>query len=418
VDAQTTTDLPAVPMPRPYGAAPSPEFLALHESPVVRVRKRSGRPMWLVTRIEDARRLLTDPAVVVAPPGGAGAPRYGLSPLVTQSLFALDGPEHAKLRRLVTPAFSARRLARLRPRIERMVDDLIDGMLAEGPPADLRARLSTVLPVWVICDLLGAPRQDGPQLARWTDSALMSSDEGDSERAWRDWRALSEHLGSLLTAKRADPGEDLLSDLGAALARDPELTEQQMIALAATMMVAGHETTAVVIEYATVGLLEHPDQFARLGREPGLVPAAVEEILRFYPPTAGDVGTVRFTTADLDVAGVAIPAGSTLMISFRALSYANEHDDLGRLDVGRTNTPHLIFSHGPHHCVGAALARLELTAVFERLPVRLPGLRLAVPTSQLRPRLHVVSGGLEEVPVTWQGCVSDDDGGAAGLPVR
>ncbi|MBP2326445.1 cytochrome P450 [Kibdelosporangium banguiense] len=402
MDVQTTVDLPAVPMPRPYGAAPSPEFLALHEHPVVRVRKRAGHPMWLVTRIEDAKRLLTDPSVVVTPPGGARQSRYGLSPLVTQSLFALDGPGHAKLRRLVTPAFSVRRLARLRPRIERMVDDLIDRMLAEGPPADLRASLSSVLPVWVICDLLGVPRADGPQLSRWTDSALMSSDEGDGDRAWRDWRALSDHLGVLLAAKRAEPGEDLLSDLVAALDADPELTEQQVIALAATMMVAGHETTAVVIEYATVGLLHHPGEFARLAADPALVPAAVEEILRLYPPTAGDVGTVRFTTADLEVAGVLIPAGSTLMFSFRALSYANEGDqDLGRLDIRRTDTPHLVFSHGPHHCVGAALARLELTAVFERVPARLPGLRLAVPAGHLRPRLHVVSGGLEEVPLTW-----------------
>ncbi|QUQ65520.1 cytochrome P450 [Kutzneria sp. CA-103260] len=397
-----SAELPAVPMPRPYGAAPSPEFLALHERPVVRVRKRSGRPMWLVTRIEDARRLLTDPSVVVAPPGAAGQSRYGLSPLVTQSLFALDGPEHAKLRRLVTPAFSARRLARLRTRIDRMAADLVDEMIAAGPPADLRAHLSSVLPALVICDLLGVPRDDASQLCRWTDSALMSSDEGDADRAWRDWHALREHLGSLLAAKKVEPGEDLLSDLGAALDADPTLTEQQVIALAATMMVAGHETTAVVIEYGTVGLLTHPGQFARLTADPALVPAAVEEILRLYPPTAGDVGTVRFTTADLTVAGTVIPAGSTLMISFRALSYTNAgDDDLGRLDIDRTDTPHLIFSHGPHHCVGAALARLELTAVLRCLADRLPDLRLAVPTEQLTPRLNVVSGGLVSVPVSW-----------------
>jgi cytochrome P450 family 112 subfamily A len=379
---------------------PAMEFLQLHRDPVVPIRRRSGGLMWLVTRVEDARRILTDPTVVVTPPGGSGS-RYGLSPLVTQSLFALDGPAHTKLRRLVTSAFSARRLNGLRPGMEQLTAELLDRMAAQPRPVDLRPHLSTALPLAAICDLLGIPREDGPTFSQWVDEALMASDEADADRAWRGWRQLCAYLGEKLDEKRRTPAEDLLSDLAAALDSGQDVTKDELIGLAASMMVAGHETTAVVIEYALVGLLRHPDQFAELRNRPELVPQAVEELLRYYPPTAGDAGTLRFTTTELKVGEVLIPAGSMVMISFRALTDADQIDSLARLDIHRQPTPNMIFSHGPHHCVGALLARIELEAVFRALPARFPDLRLAVPLEELQPRLHVVTGGITQIPLTW-----------------
>ena len=392
--------LPTVPVPRPYGMDPAAEFLQLHREPVVELRRRSGGTMWLVTRVEDARRILTDPTVLVTPPGGGGS-RYGLSPLVTQSLFALDGPAHSRLRRLVSSAFSARRLAALRPRVQRLTDELLDAMAAARPPVDLRPHLSTALPVGVICELLGIPLEEGPSLTRWVDAALMASTEHDPDGAWRGWEQLCAYLGERLAGKRRQPGEDLLSDLAAAQDSRPDLSEEELVGLAAVMMVAGRETTSVVIEYGLVGLLRHRDQFAALARSPELVPDAVEEILRYYPPTAGDAGTVRFATADITVGDTVIPAGSVIMISFRAVPDAGQLDSLARLDVHRGGTPNLIFGHGPHHCLGAALARMELETVFREVPARFPDLRLAVPVEALRPRLHVVTGGIEEIPLTW-----------------
>jgi len=392
--------LPTVPVSRPYGMDPAAEFLALHRDPVVELPRRSGGRMWLVTRVEDARRILTDPTVLVTPPGGGGS-RYGLSPLVTQSLFALDGPAHSRLRRLVNSAFSPRRLGALRPRVQRLTDELLDAMEAARPPVDLRPHLSSALPLGVICELLGIPMDEGPALTHWVDEALMASTEDDPERAWRGWRQMCGYLGERLAGKRRQPGEDLLSDLAAAQASRPDLTEGELVGLAAVMMVAGRETTAVVIEYGLIGLLRHRDQFAALARSPELVPEAVEEILRYYPPTAGDAGTVRFASADLTVGDAVIPAGSVIMISFRAVPDAEQLDSLGRLDVRRGGIPNLIFGHGPHHCLGAALARMELEAVFRAVPVRFPDLRLAVPLETLRPRLHVVTGGIEEIPLTW-----------------
>jgi len=302
------------------------------------------------------------------------------------------------MRARLVPRFSARRMRLMRPRVEAMVDDLLDGLAGAPRPGDLHEALSFPLPVLVICELLGVPYADRGYFRKITTGM---ADMRDNQLSANSYETLIGYVKDLVARKRTEPGNDMLSEL--LTIEDGALTDDDVAGLGAIALFAGHETTVVRIDLGTLLLLTNPDQYAALATDPGLAASAVEEILRLGTDGGGNGGLLRYARSDVDVGGTRIAAGDAVLL---ALGTANQDASVfaepSRMDVRRsTERQHLTFGHGARYCIGAALARLELTAVFERLCARFPGMRLAVPVEELRWRSHLLTGGLAELPVTW-----------------
>ena len=379
---------------------PPPRYAELREGgPVVRVVTPAGDPAWLVIGYAEVRDLYQDPRLGRSHPRPAEAARVSGAAVAggPSGEYETEKADHARMRRLLMPAFSARRMARLRVRVQELVEELLAGMAAAGPPGDLHESLSFPLPALVICELLGVPYGDRADFRRWSAGVADTTDAAASERALAELRA---YMGRLVAVKRTAPGEDVISDL---LATGPAegMTDGDIAELAAGLLFAGHETTMGRIDLGTVLLLTHPDQAAALRSDPGLVVTAVEEILRYAVPS--QLGLVaRYAHTDLTVAGVDIRAGEAVLFSLTAANRdPAAFEDPDRFDIARTPNPHLGFAYGPHFCLGASLARVELQSVFATLPGRFPGLALAVPPDALRVRDRSLTGGLDALPVTW-----------------
>jgi cytochrome P450 len=309
--------------------------------------------------------------------------------------YETEQADHAQMRALLTPFFSARRMQALRPRVEALVDHFLDALAARTPPVDLHEALSFPLPVLVICDLLGVPYEDGEQFRLWSTDM---TDLHDRERAGTAQRRLVAYMGELVAHKRAHPADDVLSGLCAALGG--QLPNTHIAYLAAMLLFAGHETTVVRIDVGTLLLLTYPDQRQALLRDPELVSSTVEEILRCSDTGAG--GLPRYAHEAIEIGGVTIQPGEAVLLSGGAANHDERiFAESNRFVIDRHPNPHLAFGHGPRFCIGAPLARLELQAVFARLVPRFPTLRLAVPLEHLRRRSTVLTGGLFELPVTW-----------------
>ncbi|WP_244165030.1 pentalenolactone synthase [Streptomyces silaceus] len=393
-------DLPRLPFDNPALLGLAPRMRALQqEGPLAKVRTAAGDEAWLVTRYDEARALFADRRLGRSDPDPDKAVRSSMSALLAADDSATEDADHARLRALLVPRFSPRRMRTLRPRIEHFVDELLD-RLADGPsPVDLHPALSFPLPVLVICELLGVPFADRERFRRWSTGM---TDLGDSRHSVDSAQRLVDYMAELVRRKRAEPGDDILSELIAE--RDGTLSDAHIAQLGAVVLFAGHETTAVRIDLGVLLLLGDPARRALLAEDPGLVPAAVEEILRLGVAGSGGNGLVpRFARDDIAVGDTVIRSGDAVLL---AIGAANHDDrafpDADRFDPVRERpAPHLAFGHGVRYCVGAALARIELTAVFERLFRRLPGLRLAVPLESLRWRDHRLTGGFEELPVAF-----------------
>lgn len=398
-------ELPEVPFARPCSIYPAPELQELLDAgePVVTVRAGAGKTGYLVLRFEDVRAGLADPRLRAPGSVGARAEEYGVPAIfgAPGNLMGIDGAEHRRLREALAPAFSARRMNAIRPRLQEIVNEMIDEISAKGPPADLHSALSFSLPVQVNCELLGVPYEDRDRFIAWADALLMA-EGGDPMAGFQAWTEMSAYLGELLAAKRAEPVGDLLSDL-AARVDDGRLSEEESVRLGAGVLVAGHETTGVQIEYAIAGLLRHPDQRDQLLADPDLAAHAAEEALRLFPIGIGSTGHQRFAAEDMEIAGTAIPAGSFVLLCFpsAALDPDRFGPDPHRFDITREPGPHMAFGYGPHVCPGTALARIELELVLRALVTRLPELRFAVPADEVPARTNVMTGGFAELPVTW-----------------
>ncbi|MGQ0577022.1 MAG: cytochrome P450 [Pseudonocardia sp.] len=374
---------------------------------VRRTTTPAGDPAWLVSDYETVRTLLADPRLGRSHPDPGAASRYSESVIFgrPQPASPTEAAEHARMRRLLAPWFSARRMELLRPRVQELVDGVLDDLAAAGPPADLHENVSFPLPALVICEILGVPFADRDDFRRWSDEA---ADMTDQARSLGGLGALWQYMTGLVAAKLDQPGDDVLSALFAAHRADPDgfgLTD--VAKLGAGLLFAGHETTVAAIDTAVVLLSTHPEQRDALCHDPGRVPRAVEEILRFALPIGPrddgrSTGLARWTSADLAVDGVPIPAGDLVLLG---LQQANDDErlvgDRPGFDITRHPNPHLTFGHGPRFCVGAPLARLELQVLLAALVVRFPALTLAVPVEELRPRTELLTGGLRELPVSW-----------------
>ncbi|PRX46637.1 nocardicin N-oxygenase [Prauserella shujinwangii] len=379
------------------------EFAWLRErDPVCRVTLPHGREAVLLTRYDDIRAALSERRLSSRTnrPGSAlegSAPGFGNA----ERPFS-DPPEHTRWRALVAGAFTARRVAALRPRVQDITDGLLDAMAAHGPPADLMAGLALPVPVAVICELLGVPAADQAEFRDWVDEVFLLP--AGPERRTRALGALADYVRGLLAARRARPGRDDLLDglLAVRDADDGRLTEDELVQTVMILLAAGYKSTAAQIGRGVLTLLRHRDQLAVLRADPGLVPAAVEELLRYAAPGNG-LGVTRYATGTLDIGGVRVPEGTVVVLPPQAANRdPRRFPRPDRFDVCRAGAArHLAFGAGPHFCLGAALARLELQVVFDRLLRRFPGIELAIPPGELRWPADGALQGPDEVPLRW-----------------
>ncbi|MFD5429711.1 cytochrome P450 [Streptomyces sp. NPDC127084] len=388
-----------------FVADPFPLYRELREDgPVRRAVVAGGVEAWLVTGYEDGLAALSDPRLS-SDVRDAADPRLMRQLPTTEresmlsNMLRSDPPDHTRLRRLVSKAFTARRVAELRPRVQELTDRLIDDIAPTGR-ADLVADFALPLPVTVISELLGVPVSDRHDFQRWTDDMILRrAEEPDPAVVDGAWQQMHAYLTKLLEAKRARPGDDLLSALITARDEEQRLAEAELIAMSFLLLAAGYITTVNLIGSGTAALLANPDQLALLREDPELLPGAVEEFLRYDGPV--NPGIARFAREDVTIGGVAIPSGATVVI---ATAIADR--DPGRfpapdrLDITRRDNAHLAFGHGIHYCLGAPLARLEGQIAIGTVLRRLPDLALAVPPGELRWR----PGGLRgpaSLPVTF-----------------
>lgn len=393
-------DLPQLPFDRPDVLDPAPEYARLRpEHPIVKVRGRAGDTVWLALGYAEAKALFADERLGRSHPAPEKAPKISTSLMFggPQGDYATEREHHRRMRKLLVPSFSAKRVARLADHVQELLDDLLDRMAGLTPPADLHEQVSFPLPVLVICELLGVPYADRHEFRSWSQDYADLSDP-DAARAAQ--RRLAGYMLGLIDLKRREPAEDVITDLAASV-DGTSFTDEEIAAIATNVLFGGHETTVSRIDYGTLLLLNHPDQFAALREDSSLVTAACEEIMRTSAPS--DHGFSRYAHADIEIAGVTIRTGdAVLLLPAVANRDGSVYPEPDRFDIRRAPTsPHLGFGHGPHFCVGAALARVVLKAVFSTLPRRFPDMRLAVPYERLQLNAHRITGGLVELPVTW-----------------
>ncbi len=389
-----------LPFERTDPATAAPEFHDLQVSGgIARVRTFAGHPAWLVTRHDDVVRILSDDRFGRAHPDPPSAPVLS----ATGQFYGPQGTDHERLetefrvlRRVTANSLSVRRVRELRPRIEALVGRRLDRLEAAGAPADLHALLAEPLPVEVVCEVLGVPFADREDFQRWTGDVVYLS---EPERVGEALLRLNDYMRALMERKRAEPADDVLTDLVRARA-DGHIDEDLAVLWSVALLFAGHVTTVTRIGTGVRYLIARPDQRRAMLSGPRLLAATVEELLRISQP---DLGLVwRWAVVDVDTGSGRIGAGDLVLFAngpacLDAAVYPEPH----RFDIHRDQAPHTAFGAGPHLCVGAALARLELQVVFDLLFRRFPGLRLAVPEQDLRWRDSQLTGGLLALPVTW-----------------
>ncbi|MFG2863997.1 cytochrome P450 [Streptomyces sioyaensis] len=375
------------------------------QAPLARLDDR----LMVLTRYEDCAAVLRDGRFghpEADDPRFAGR-RPSLEVLVdddgrpVRGFLGLNPPDHTRMRALVSQAFTRRRVERLAPRIEELTDELFTAMERTPGPVDLIEGLATPLPVAVISELLGVPTEDRHRMLTWSHAvarALVPDfllPPGAAEQEAQARREFTDYLRELVVERRRAPGDDLLSALVTVHDDGDVLTENELLATCTLLLIAGHETTVNLIGNGTLALLRHPDQLARLRSDPALTDNAVEELLRYDSPVQL---TVRFALQDAEVAGVPVPAGSTLLLLIGAANRdpaAYEHPE--RLDIGRASLRHLAFGQGIHFCLGAPLARLETQIALRMLLARAPQLRLA---GEPEWKDHITLRGLSRLPLS------------------
>ncbi|GHF63436.1 cytochrome P450 [Kitasatospora xanthocidica] len=369
----------------------------------------TGTPVWLVSRHADVRQVLTDPRLGRAPLYAPDAPPITVTPNILddpQSMLNIDGTEHQRLRRTVQRAFTPRAIARWKPWVASVVEGLIDELMDHGSPTDIVAGYTRPLPVAVISRLMGLDNLDGKRLAHWSDHAL-STTAYSAEAIVTAMTEFSAFGAGVIAERRAEPGDDLVSSLLAAADEDGSITEGQLVALVIGLVVAGHETTMTSLGNALVYLLhDGREAWQQLASDETSAAAATEQLLRAVP--LGDAhehmpGLMRRTVEDVEIGGVVIPAGSVVAADTAA---ANQDPEVFTGDL-RTElfsplaAPMLTFGAGPHHCLGAWLARMELELALHRLARRLPALRMADAVERIDWRRGLLTRSPSSLRVSW-----------------
>ncbi|MEA5364449.1 cytochrome P450 [Amycolatopsis sp., V23-08] len=401
---QTVPVPQGLPMDRDAGPFDPPrEITRLREArPVSPMVFPDGHEGWLVTGYDAVRQLMADTrfssrqdiGVLHVPYETPGMPAATEpSPQLPGLFIAMDPPDHGRLRKRLTGAFTVKRMKQLEAHIVDVVERQLDAMAKLTPPIDLVAEFALPVPSLVICELLGVPYADRAEFQ--ANSAQFMVKDQPLDQKMGAYIALNTYLAELVTRKRAEPEDDILSDL----AVQEDLTIEELTGVAFLLLLAGHETTANMLSLGTFALLEHPEQRAELAADPGLLPGAVEELLRYL--SVADI-FYRYATEDIELGGETIPEGSTVVVSLLAANRDPEKfENPDSLDVHRTARGHLSFGHGVHQCLGQQLARIEMRAGFEALLRRFPTLELAVPADEVPLRTDMNIYGVHALPVTW-----------------
>jgi len=406
LSAQPSVDVPAYPIPRPSQCPyrPAAEHVELREpGPMTKVRLYNGRTAWLVTGAAQARAVLSDYRRVSI------RPYHGNYPLLNEEfekvvdsgyadvLFGVDPPEHTRQRQMIMPSFTLRRTAQLRPDIQRIVDTKLDDMVRQGQPGDLVTQFAQPVPSMVMSLLLGVPYEDHEEFETPAHKLFVP------ELAEEATAELGDYLERLIRRKERDPGAGLtglLDDLIVNHLHTGALTRSELVHIAMAMLVAGTDTTTNVISLGTLALLDTPGQWEALRADPDLVPAAVEEILRYVSLIEA---FARVAIEDVDLGGHVIKAGEGILISCAGVNFdPATASDPDTFDIRRPPRPSFSFSHGIHRCPGDNLARLELEIAFRTMVERFPNLRPAIPVEQMRSNNN--DGTLQrlfEFPVLW-----------------
>jgi len=379
---------------------PFPVYAFLRQAgPAHRISLPTGATVWVLTRYEDVRAALADQRLSLDKTHARGGwSGFRLPPALDRNLLNMDPPDHTRIRRLVSKAFTARRVEDLREGVEATCGELLDGFVGRDR-VDLVSELAIPLPTRVVGDLLGVPAERREEFRRGT-TALLELETAEPERLTMAIGGLVLLINDLIAQKRADPARDLLSALIAARDNEDRLTEDELTSLVFLLLLAGHESTVHLIALSALTLLQHSDQLAGLRERRDLVPQAVDELLRLVGPA--QLSIRRFAREDIQVGEVTIPAGETVML---ALACANRDPD--RFDDAETFNPtradahaHLAFGHGIHYCIGAQLAKLETEVALGALLDRYPAMALAVPVDRLDWRKSFRGRGLNTLPVT------------------
>ncbi|MES9809911.1 cytochrome P450 family protein [Streptomyces cinereoruber] len=395
-----------------FATDPYPAYAWLREhAPVHRTTLPSGVEAWLVTRYADARQALADQRLSKNPAhhdesphakGKTGIPGERKAELMTH-LLNIDPPDHTRLRRLVSKAFTPRRVAEFAPRVQELTDRLIDAFVEKGS-ADLIHEFAFPLPIYAICDLLGVPEEDQDDFRDWA-GMMIRHGGGPRGGVARSVKKMRGYLAELIHRKREEPGDDLISGLIKASDHGEHLTENEAAAMAFILLFAGFETTVNLIGNGLYALLRDPGQRGLLqdslaAGETGLLETGIEELLRYDGPV--EMATWRYATRALTIGGQEIPAGDPVLVVLAAADRDPERfDGPDVLDLARRDNQHLGYGHGIHYCLGAPLARLEGQTALATLLTRLPDLRLAADPAELRWRGGLIMRGLRTLPVEF-----------------
>ena len=389
-----------------FKANPYPFYARLRaEAPVWRTTLPDKRVAWLVTRYEDVAGVLRDDTFAKDRLNAMDPEQLRKTPWVPgflkpleRNMLDLDDPDHARLRALVSKAFTPRLIERLRGRIETLSEELLDVMERKGG-AELVGDYALPIPATVIAELLGVPAEDRRKFHRWSGKLVSVSSGRDMLRALPSALAFTRYLRKIIERRRAEPGDDLLTALVRAEEAGDKLSEDEVLAMAFLLLVAGHETTVNLIASGALALLEHPEQAEALSSDPSLTKPAVEELLRYT--SSVELATERYAREDVEIAGTRIPRGELVLAVLGSANHdEREFEDPDVLNLTRDPNRHLAFGRGGvHHCLGAPLARMEGQIAISALLRRFPHARLAVAPETLRWRRGLFLRGLHMLPL-------------------
>ncbi len=376
---------------RRNGIDPLPELVRMSEETPFAEVSGSAVLDWIATGPEEVKAVLSDAERFTGKPRPAHT--MDGQPFDTGNLLHYDRPDHARLRKMLTPEFTVRRMRRMVPIIEEIVEDRLTVLERAGQPADVLRHFAWPVPGQVVCGLLGIPRDDMADLARMLDIRSTSRAKKQATAV----QALDRYLVKIMVQKRGDPGDDLLGML--IREHGDELTDHELAGIATFLVSAAVESTAQMLGLGLLALLLRPDQLALLRERPELMDGAVEELLRYVSVVS--TASPRTAVVDVPIAGKVVKAGQAVGCSLIAANRAESPDDPNRLDITRGSIAHVAFGHGAHFCLGASLARMQMRIAFARLLERFPDLRLGVPPEELRFRPFAPQYGVETLPVTW-----------------
>lgn len=388
----TVTTLPTTRRPGCPFDPPTELIDARSHGPISRYTHPGGKPGWLITGYDLVRSVLADPRFS-SRKDLLNVVDFELPPAPPGEFLLMDAPEHGRYRKPLVGKFTARRMRLLTERIEQITTNCLDAMEKAGPPTDLVTAFARPIPTIIICELLGVPYEERSSFQEQVDS-FMNGEVSDEELI-AAYTATQEYLAELVAAKRANPTDDVLSEL-----TDSDLTDEELKGISLILLAAGFDTTANMLSLGTFALLQNPAQLAALRADPALADRAVEELLRYLSVAKS---FMRTALVDVEVGGRTIEAGTTVVLSYNTANRDPERfTDPHVLDLQRQDGGHLAFGHGIHLCLGQQLARIEMRVAFSALLERFPTLRLAVPAEEvgLRPETADIYG-VKSLPVTW-----------------